>query len=381
MYRLIVLFVVLGLLGCAADGDSRPADDDRVRGELTDRVPLAEVEADVLSTRELPGDHRLPGESHLVNVQMLTFGGQNAEAYWSFDDRYLIMQSTRNGAQGNADQCDQIFIMEVETGETTQVTTTGRATCAYFLPRSDRILYASTHATDSACPPEPDRSQGYVWPLYPSYEIYTAERDGSGLVNITNSPGYDAEATVSLDGRIVFTSVRGGDLDLWSMNADGSDLTQLTDTPGYDGGAFFSTDGTKICWRASRFTDKEEEQEYFRLLERGLVRPSQLEIFVADADGSNAIQLTWNGKANFGPFFLPDSSAVIFSSNQNDERGRIFDLWKIDVTGGNPEQVTFNDSFDGFPMFSWDGRRIAFSSNRDNAKERETNVFVADWLP
>jgi Tol biopolymer transport system component len=325
-------------------------------------------------------DRVLPGEDHLSSVRQLTFGGQNAEAYWSFDNRHLIFQSTREGAEGNAAQCDQIFIMEVETGEVTQITSKGRTTCAYFLPDDEHVLYASTHEASPDCPPEPDRSMGYVWPLYDGYEIYVAKRDGTGLRNITNSPGYDAEATVSRDGRIIFTSTRSGDLELWSMDADGGDLKQLTDTPGYDGGAFFSPDGSKIVWRASRFDDPAEEQEYFRLLGEGLVRPSKLEIFVADADGSNVVQVTRNGRANFAPFFTPDGDSVLFSSNMADEQGRIFDIWKVGLDGEGIERVTWNDSFDGFPMFSWDGRRLAFASNRFNGAPYDTNVFVADWL-
>ena len=330
-----------------------------------------------------PGsDLTRPGEKHLANVRQLTFHGQNAEAYWSFDDRLLILQSTFEGAAGNGGQCDQIFIMDVATGAARQITHEGRTTCAYFLPDSERVVFASTHEGGSECPPEPDRSAGYVWPLYDSYEIYSADRDGQDLVNITHSPGYDAEATVRRrDGRIVFTSVRSGDLELWSMDADGGDLVQLTDTPGYDGGAFYSPDGSMICWRASRPESAEEESEYFRLLGEGLVRPSKLEIYVADADGGNVRQVTSNGKANFGPFFTPGGDGLLFSSNMADPRGRIFDIWMVNLDGSGLEQITFNDSFDGFPMFSWDGTRLVFASNRNNGKPYDTNVFVADWIP
>jgi TolB protein len=322
-------------------------------------------------------DRALPGEAHLSEVHQITFGGENAEAYWSFDDRFLIFQSTRDDLG-----CDQIFTLELATGELTQLTDTGRTTCAFFLPDSERLLFASTHATSPDCPPVPDRSKGYAWPLYDGYEIYTAERDGTGLVNITNSRGYDAEATVSRDGRIVFTSDRSGDLELWTMDSDGGNLKQLTDTPGYDGGAFFSRDGTRLVWRASRFDDPAEEREYFRLLGEGIVRPSELEIFAADADGTNVQRLTGNGSANFGPFFTPDGASVVFSSNMGDPGGRIFEIWKVDVDGSNLEQITFNgESFDGFPMFSWCGARLAFSSNRNSGAPHDTNVFIADWNP
>jgi len=318
----------------------------------------------------------LPGEKHLSNIRQITFGGENAEAYWSFDDRFLIFQSTRDDLE-----CDQIFTLEVATGELTQLTNSGRTTCAFFLPNSDRVLFASTHAVSSECPPVPDRSKGYTWPLYNGYEIYTAERDGTGLVNISESMGYDAEATVSQDGNIVFTSDRSGDLELWSMNSEGGELKQLTNTPGYDGGAFFSRDGTKLVWRASRFDDAGEEAEYFRLLDEGIIRPSHLEIFVADADGRNVRQLTNNGAANFGPFFTPDGESVVFSSNMGDPRGRVFEIWKVDIDGKNLEQITHNgESFDGFPMFSWCGARLAFASNRNAAVPHDTNVFISDWI-
>jgi Tol biopolymer transport system component len=322
------------------------------------------------------GDRVLPGEVHLRNVRQMTFGGQNAEAYWSWDDRSLTLQITNDDTG-----CDQIFVMDAASGELTQITSTGRATCAYFLPGDQRVLYASTFETSPACPPEPDRSQGYVWPLY-EYEIYTANRDGSGVTNITNMPGYDAEATVAADGRIVFTSMRSGDLELWTMNADGGELRQLTDAPGYDGGAFFSSDGTKLVWRASRPQTSEERSEYFGLLERGLVRPSRMDIYVADADGSNAVQITNNGKANFAPYFTPGGTAILFASNMGDPQGRRFEIWSIDVDGGNLERVTHDDSgFNGFPMFSRDGSRLAFSSNRFGSVPRETNAFIADWVP
>ncbi|MED5330812.1 MAG: hypothetical protein VX916_05925 [Planctomycetota bacterium] len=317
-----------------------------------------------------------PGEeAYLANVRQLTFSGQNAEAYFSFDDTDLIFQSTRGDLE-----CDQIFIMDLDSNMTRQITEAGRTTCAYFIPGTNQILYASTHEASGDCPPEPDRSQGYVWPVYSEFDIYVADRDGANRRNITKSRGYDAEATISRSGRVVFTSARTGDLELWTMNADGTDLKQLTHSPGYDGGAFFSPDESMICWRASQFDSEQELKDYQRLLLQGLVRPSKMEIYVAKADGSQARRLTDNGSANFGPFFTPDGQFVIFSSNLADPKGRNFDLWMVDIRGENLQQVTFCDSFDGFPMFSWDGKQLAFASNRFNAAPRETNLFIADWV-
>jgi Tol biopolymer transport system component len=348
---------VIGLLGACAGADEHHAGEHRAGAAAAP-------------------DLTLPGEEHLANVRQLTFGGQNAEAYWSWDDRSLILQVTP--ATGG---CDRIHILDVASGKMTQVTHAGRQTCAYFLPGDARILYASTHESSPECPPEPDRSQGYVWPLY-EYEIYTADRDGGNVRNITNSPGYDAEATVGPDGRIVFTSTRSGDLELWTMGAEGGEPRQLTHEVGYDGGAFFSQDGTKLVWRASRPASDEEAHAYLGLLRQGLVRPTQLELWIADADGGNAYQLTNNGKANFAPYFAPDRTSVLFASNLLDPRGRSFEIFRVGLDGAGPERITHDPSgFNSFPMFSRDGRRIAFSSNRNGSVPHETNVFVADWVP
>jgi len=329
----------------------------------------------------------LPQERHLRNLRQLTFGGENAEAYWSFDETKLIFQSTRPPFQA-----DQIFVMNAEGGEVHLVSTgKGRCTCSYFLPGDERILYASTQAAGDAPPPPPDRSQGYTWAVYKSYDIYEANADGSHPRRITTTPGYDAEATVSPEGdRIVFTSVRDGDIDLYSMKLDGSDVKRLTDRPGYDGGAYYSWDGKRIVWRAPGLEDDVTKTDYFALLERGLVRPTRLEIWIMDADGSHKKQVTRNGAANFAPFWHPDGRRVIFASNVADPKGMNFDLYLVDVETGELERVTYfqrtrkgahrSDDFDGFPMFTHDAKRLVFCSNRFNDKPNETNVFVADWV-
>jgi Tol biopolymer transport system component len=320
---------------------------------------------------------RDPREVHLRNVRQLTFGGENAEAYWSPDGRQLIFQSTRDSLR-----CDQIFVLDVESGATRLVSTgKGRTTCAYFVPGTDRILFASTHWAAPACPPEPDHSKGYVWALYPTFEIFTARADGSDLRRITDKDGYDAEATCSTDGkRIIFTSSRDGDLDLYSMKPDGTDVRRITRDLGYDGGAFYSRDGKRIVWRASRPQNEEQKQSYLELLGQNAIRPMTLEIFVANADGSEARQLTSNGAANFCPYFLPDGKSIIFASNMGDPKGRNFDLWRIRDDGTGLEQITFDPTFDGFPMFSPDGKRLAFAANRNGKGRGETNIFVAEWV-
>lgn len=322
-----------------------------------------------------------PEETHLENVRQLTFGGENAEAYWSPNGRELIFQATRG-----EHPCDQIFRLEVpEPGEAAPEpklvsTGQGRTTCAYFHASGERILYASTHEANEDCPPPPDRSQGYVWALYDGYEIYSANLDGSDLTRLTDNDVYDAEATVCpVDGSIVFTSTRDGDLELYSMDADGSNVERLTHTPGYDGGAFFNADCSKIVWRASRF-EGEELEDYQRLLEQDLVRPGQLEIWVAEADGSDPRQVTYLDAASFAPYFFPSGDRILFSTNYGDPRGREFDLWAIDVDGTDLERITHSPGFDGFPMFSPDGKQLAFASNRNQGAPGETNVFVADWV-
>jgi len=318
-----------------------------------------------------------PDEPHLRNLRQLTFGGENAEGYLSPRNDEVIFQSTPPGRS-----CDQIFIMPLAGGEPRLVSTgRGRTTCSYFYyPDAGRILYSSTHEADAACPPRPDMSHGYVWAIYPSFDIFSARPDGSDLRRLTDSPGYDAEATFAFDGsRIVFTSVRDGDLELYSMRPDGSDVRRLTHTPGYDGGAFYSHDGSKIVFRASR-PSPEALPRYRELLAKGLVEPRSLEIYVMDADGSNPRQVTANGAANFAPFFHPDGKRIIFASNSGDPRGRNFDLYVIKLDGTGLERITTDPTFDGFPMFTSDGRRLVFASNRHGSVEGETNLFVADWV-
>ncbi|HET8725758.1 MAG TPA: hypothetical protein VFM53_16295 [Anaeromyxobacteraceae bacterium] len=318
----------------------------------------------------------LPGERHLANVRQLTFGGENAEAYWSFDGKLLVFQSTRDGAG-----CDQQYIMNADgTGARRVSDGTGRTTCGYFFPDGSRILYSSTHEASADCPPAPDMRQGYVWPLS-DYQIFTARPDGSDRRVLAPAPGfYTAEATVSSDGWIVFTSTRDGDLDLYKMRLDGSGLTRLTSEPGYDGGAFFSPDGKRIVYRASRPAPGPELDDYRALLARRLVRPGKLEIMVMDADGGNVRQVTRLGAGSFAPFFFPDGKRIIFSSNAGDPKGRNFDLFMVNDDGSGLERVTTYEGFDGFPMFSPDGRRLVFASNRNGSKPGETNLFVADWV-
>jgi TolB protein len=315
-----------------------------------------------------------PRERHLAALRQLTVGGQNAEAYWNRSGTRLVFQSTRPPFG-----CDQIFTMGAEGGDVQLVSTgRGRTTCAFFTPDGTRVLFASTHEAHPDCPPAPDRSRGYVWPLH-DYELYTSTLTGGDLRRLAASPGYDAEATIAPDGRIVFTSLRDGDLDLYLADADGGHMRRLTDRPGYDGGPFFAWDGRQIVWRGWHPGDATELAEYRTLLQQRLVQPSRAELFVMDADGSRVRQVTRNGAANWAPSLHPDGERIVFSSNLHDPGRFDFALYVVRRDGHGLERLTYGESFASFPMFSPDGRRLVFCSNRGAAAPREFNVFVADW--
>jgi len=374
------LLALLAAAGCATEPASppaRPVPHTAAMAATPGAAHFAHGAPAAMPPPRPPGtDLTLPGERHLRNVQQLTFGGENAEAYWSFDGTQLILQSTRDGRG-----CDQEYVMRPDGSGARMVSTgDGRVTCGYFLPGDQRIVYASTHASGKSCPPRADMSKGYVWPLY-DYQLYLAAADGSGPVPFLPAPGsYTAEATVSRDGWMVFTSTRDGDLDLYKVRLDGTGLQRLTSELGYDGGAFFSADGKRLVYRASRPSTPEEIADYRGLLAQKLVRPGKLEIMVMDADGTNVRQVTRLGAGSFAPFFHPDGKRIVFASNHGDPRARNFDIFLVNDDGTGLERVTAYEGFDGFPMFSPDGRRLAFASNRNGAVPGETNVFVADWV-
>jgi Tol biopolymer transport system component len=335
--------------------------------------------------------HAEPVERHLANVRQLTVGMQSAEAYFSFDGEKLIFQSTHdfeNGASGAKPSendkglgCYQIYVMDLEGNNIRRVSTgVGATTCGYFFPGDKRVLYSSTHLVGPNCPPKPKREGRYRWAL-DDYDLFANKLDGQGVHRLTAMPGYDAEATISPDGKtIVFTSVRDGDLELYAMNLDGTHLRRLTHEVGYDGGGFFSPDSKRIVYRASHPKDAAEVEEYRNLLSQNLVEPGRLEIFVMNADGSDIRQVTNNGASNFAPFFHPDGRRIIFASNQRDRKGT-FHLYLIYDDSTGLEQVTFAGGFNSFPMFSPDGKTLVWVSDR-NAKTRgEFNIFIADWVP
>jgi Tol biopolymer transport system component len=317
-----------------------------------------------------------PREKRLGNLRRLTAGGQNAEAYWDASGTRLIFQSTRP-----PHACDQMFTMRADGGAVRLLSSgAGRTTCGFFFPDGRRVIYASTHLAADACPPPPDRSQGYVWPLYAGWDIFAADADGGNLTRLTDNDAYDAECAISPDGtRIVFTSLRDGDLDLYLMDADGGHVRRLTSEPGYDGGAFFSWDGRFIVFRASRPETREELDDYRALLARSLVRPRRLDIYLMKADGSSLTRVTRLAGANFAPFMHPNGRQIIFASNLHDPSGRSFALYLVNLDGSDLERVTWAEGFASFPMFTRDGKRLVFCSSRGVGAPRDLDVFVADW--
>jgi len=330
---------------------------------------------------------RYAEETHFRNIQQLTFGGDNAEAYWSYDGKYLVFQRTsvKDGLP-----CDQIFVGRVpkKQGQKFEYklvsTGKGRTTCGFFTKDNKHIVYASTHLGGDACPPVPDRSKygnKYIWPLYPSFDIFQADLNGRIVKQLTNSPGYDAEATISPDGKkMIYTSTKDGDIDLYIMDLETGNEKRITSLLGYDGGAWFSPDGTKLIWRASRPKTEAEIKEYKDLLAENLVAPTNMEVWVANADGSNARQVTSYGQANWAPAYMPDSRRIIFASNHEYKRGFPFNMYTINEDGTNLQKISRDKGFDAFPMFSPDGKKIVFCSNRNNGGTRDTNVFIADWV-
>lgn len=327
------------------------------------------------------------GESHFKNIRQLTFGGDNAEAYFSFDDQYVIFQRTdpKMGIQ-----CDQIWMGKLPVNGNEPFvpklvsTGTGRTTCAFFYPDNKHIVYGSTHLGGNECPPVPDRKKygnKYIWPIYESFDIFLADTTGKIIKRLTKTKGYDAEATISPRGdRMVFTSMRNGDLDLYTMDLNGKHVKQITNQLGYDGGAWFSPDGNKIIWRASRPQTEQEISEYKSLLAENLVAPTHMEVWMANADGSEAHQVTDLEQANWAPNFTPDGQKIIFCSNHEYKRGFPFNMYLVNPDGSQLQKISRDKGFDAFPMFSHDGKKIIFCSNRNNGGTRDTNIFIADWV-
>ena len=345
----------------------------------------SEAEADGASGATWVSELNYDGEEHFYGMRQLTDGGDNAEAYFSFDGSMLTFQSN---AEKWGNECDQIYAFNWDTDTILEEAPTrisnglGRTTCAYFMPGDTTILYASTFTGDSACPAVPERGEGgaYVWPIYKDFDIYVSDLDGNLIDTLISGPGYDAEATVSPDGeKIVFTSTRSGDLELYVCDSNGDNIVQVTSGLGYDGGAFFSPDSKKLVFRSSRPKTEEEIKKYKDLLADGLVEPTDMELYTCNIDGSELTQVTHLGQANWAPFYHPSGDKIVFSSNHHSERGFPFNLFMINTDGTGLKQISFDTAFDSFPMFSPDGKKLIFASNRNNGGGRATNLFIVDW--
>jgi TolB protein len=375
MFRNYLLILIpLFLFACGSDSEKHNEHSEETH-EVRDHSEHSKTDA--------PTTIHYENETNLKNVKQLTFGGDNAEAYFSYDNKNLIFQATN--PKWNA-ACDQIFYMPIEGygGKKPPLLSTGkgRTTCSYFMPDGKSILYASTHLKNEECPDAPRIVNGkYVWGIFSDFDIFQADLEGNITKQLTDSPGYDAEATISPDGKkIVFTSTRTGDLELYVMDIDGSNLVQVTDELGYDGGAFFSPDNKKLVFRASRPKTEEAIKTYKDLLSKGLVQPTAMELFTCNIDGSDMKQVTSLGGANWGPYYHPSGKKILFCSNHHSESGRQFNIFSVNIDGSDVKQITFDSAFDAFPMFSHDGKKLVFSSNRNNGGTRDTNVFIADWV-
>jgi TolB protein len=386
--RRVAALLVVALVGaCAGDGDGGGPPTTGTEPGATARAPAPAAHAtepvpETPPARAFAGEGVVarepdPRERRFRNLRQLTFEGENAEAYWSSDGKRLVFQHRGTGVPA-----DQIYVIGADGRDLRRVSTgTGRTTCAFFLSGDREVLFASTHAAGDEPPPPPDRSRGYAWAIHDTYDVFAADLATGALRRLTSTKGYDAEAVVSPDGkRVLFTSVRDGDLDLYTMAPSGDDVRRVTKVEGYDGGGFFSPDGKRIVYRAHHPTAPEDLAAYRELRDAGLVRPSRMEIFTCAADGSDRVQVTRNGAANFAPYYHPDGKRILFSSNMEDPKGREFDIYMVGADGTGLERVTYSGGFDGFPMFSPDGKTLAFCANRHGERRGETNVFLADWV-
>ncbi|PYM16474.1 MAG: peptidase M28 [Verrucomicrobia bacterium] len=321
----------------------------------------------------------------LSNIRQLAFEGRRSgEGYFSPDGKALVFQSERE--PGNPFY--QIYILDLETGNSHRVSTGGgKTTCAFFRPNSDEVLFASTHLDPELGAKQKaeldfrasGKERRYSWDYDEHFDIFVGKRGGSRLRRLTSAWGYDAEASYSPDGKkIVFTSLRDAypleklssedrkrlETDpayfgeIYIMNANGSGQKRLTFTPGYDGGPFFSPDGKRILWR--RFE----------------TNSINADIYTMKPDGSGVRRLTDFGCMSWAPYYHPSGRYVIFTANRLGFSN--FELFIVDAAGERePLRVTFTDGFDGLPSFSPDGKKLCWTSNR--TADGRSQLFFADW--
>jgi Tol biopolymer transport system component len=315
------------------------------------------------------------GEDHLTKVTQLTFTGENTQASFSPDNKNIIFQSTRNRLR-----CDAIFRMHSDGSDISQISSgKGIASSAVISPDNNSIIYSSTQKVDYQCPSKPEYSKAYSWLLYSSYDLFKDELTGGSDERIIKSSSYDGGAVYSPKGdKIIFSSGRTGDLELYIANSDGNNVKQLTNIDGYDGDAVFSRDGKYIVWRASR-PKGNDLHDYRYQLSQGIIKEGKFEIFMMKLAGGKPIQLTNNGATNFSPSFDPNSNNIIFSSNMSQKDGRNYDIYTLNLKTRKLERITYYSGFDGYPVFSSDGKKLLFTSSRNFRYKAEKNIFIVNW--
>jgi TolB protein len=382
-------------------------------------------------------------EKFLSNVKQLTFSGENAEAYFSKDERYITFQSKGEGGiyliieknylnklQMNLNEmkaydfvlknlgnnklmifikgiydtfgilkdikyekifiknyyeCDQIFLMDTNGFVFKQISKGGANTCSWFLNDS-LILFSSTIKQGKECPKnlyadEYIKRGIYVWKLF-NYDLFVYNLKNDSTYELYSSDYYDAEGEGNFSDSIVFTSSKDNDLELYLLSLKNKKIIKrITKFLSYDGGAMFSPSGRYIVFRAKHLKDTLEIKEYKELLSKGLVKPDEVELFIYDLEKDSFWQITKSpkGVSNFAPYFHPSEKFIIFSSNLHAPNSFNFELYKIDIDGKNLERITYSNGFNSFPMFSKDGKKIIWTSNRNGKTRRDFNIFIADF--
>ncbi|GAC1463843.1 MAG: hypothetical protein NVSMB9_01770 [Isosphaeraceae bacterium] len=306
---------------------------------------------------------------HLRNIRQITFGFARAgEGYFRPDNKAIIFQASKN-----ADEGYQIYTMELAPEAKPKLVSTGKGkcTCSYYHPDGKSILFASTHLdadldhggqkdVKKKKGPAYSRSERYRWDFDPAMDIFRANPDGSHLVRLTDTPGYDAEGSYSPDGtQIIFTSFRDGDAEIYRMDADGKNPRRITRSKGYDGGPFFSPDGKKIIYRSDR------------------QKNDLLQIYLNNPEGTSERALTSNDAVNWGPFFHPDSRHIVYSTSQHGHQN--YEIYLMDTETGRQERVTYREGFDALPVLSSDGLQMMWTSKGRTA-DNTSQLFLADFV-
>jgi TolB protein len=310
---------------------------------------------------------------HLKDIRQVTSGLARAgEGYFSPDGQSIIFQAVPNAPPSifhrpKPDEDGyQIFLgpLKDDAPATMVSTGKGRCTCSYFHPNGRSILFASTHlnpSTETEPPKGPaySRTARYRWEFPDAMDIFAADRDGKNLVRLTDTPGYDAEGSYSPDGsKIVFTSFRDGDGEIYIMDADGRNPRRITKAKGYDGGPFFSPDGKRIIYRSDRKGN------------------DLLQVYVNNVEGTAERALTSNEFVNWGPYWHPDNRHIIYATSRHGHAN--YELYLMDVDNGSEERITYHEGFDGLPVFSPDGKRLMWTSSGRTA-DRKSQLFIAGF--